>query len=130
MIKVFSSAKLDGSLVGLISKETGYLVSYISSKLETSRQKLMKMKNCRRKTMENVYLEFVFLNLLCVAKGTVLFFLTSLLEYNCFTMVCYFLLYKQSESAIHIHISLYLLHLASPSHPPYPTSVGGHKKPS
>ena len=34
---------------------------------------------------------------------------------------------KQSESAIHIHISPYLLPLASPSHPPYPIPLGGHK---
>ena len=33
----------------------------------------MKMKNCSKKSMENVYLEFVFLNLLCIAKGTVIF---------------------------------------------------------
>ena len=33
----------------------------------------------------------------------------------------------QSESAIHIHTSPYLLPLASPSHPPYPTPLGGHK---
>ena len=33
---------------------------------------------------------------------------------------------QQSESAIHIHISPYLLPLASPSHPPYPTPLGGH----
>ena len=34
---------------------------------------------------------------------------------------------QQSESAICIHISPYLLHLASPSHPPYPTALGHHK---
>ena len=28
---------------------------------------------------------------------------------------------------IHIHISPYLLPLVSPSHPPYPTPLGGHK---
>ena len=31
---------------------------------------------------------------------------------------------------MHIHISPYLLPLASPSHPPYPTPLGGHKAPS
>ena len=36
----------------------------------------------------------------------------------------------QSESAIHIHISPYTLPLASHSHPPYPTPLGGHKAPS
>ena len=35
-----------------------------------------------------------------------------------------------SESATRIHISLYPLPLASPSHPPYPTPLGGHKAPS
>ena len=35
-----------------------------------------------------------------------------------------------SESAIHIHTSPYLLPLAFPSHPPYPTTLGGHKAPS
>ena len=34
---------------------------------------------------------------------------------------------QQSESAICIHISPYPLALASPSHPPYPTPLGGHK---
>ena len=31
------------------------------------------------------------------------------------------------ESAIWIHISTYPLPIASPSHPPYPTPLGGHK---
>ena len=55
-------------------------------------------------------------------------FLTSSLEYNCFTMVCQFLLYnKVHQLYIHIcpHISS-LLHLP-PSHPPYPTPLGGQK---
>ena len=59
------------------------------------------------------------------------FFLTSLFEYNCFTMVCYFLLYnKVNQLYIYIypHISS-LLHLP-PSHLPYPTHLGGHKAPS
>ena len=34
---------------------------------------------------------------------------------------------SQSESVIHIHISPYPLPLASPSHTPYPTPLGGHK---
>ena len=34
---------------------------------------------------------------------------------------------QQSESAIHIHISPHPLPLASPSHPPYPTPLCGHK---
>ena len=37
---------------------------------------------------------------------------------------------SQSESTIRIHISPYPLPLASPSHPPYPTPLGGHKAPS
>ena len=59
------------------------------------------------------------------------FFLTSLLEYNCFTMVCYFLLnnkVNQLYISICSHISS-LLHLPL-SHPPYPTPLGGHKAPS
>ena len=58
-------------------------------------------------------------------------FLTSLLEYNCFTMVCQFLLQnKVNQLYIYIypHISS-LLHFP-PSHPPYPTPLGGHKAPS
>ena len=50
-----------------------------------------------------------------------LFFLTSLLEYDCFTMVFQFLVYnKVNQLYIYIcsHISS-LLHLP-PSHPPYP----------
>ena len=56
------------------------------------------------------------------------FFLTSLLEYNCFTMVCQFLLYnKVNQLYIYIcsHISS-LLRLPL-SHPPYPTPLAGHK---
>ena len=56
------------------------------------------------------------------------FFLTSLLEYNCFTMVCYFLLYDKVNQ-LYIYVCLHissLLHLP-PSHPPYPTPLGGHK---
>ena len=52
------------------------------------------------------------------------FFLTSLLEYNCFTMVCYFLLYNKVNQPyiyVYTHISS-LLRL-----PPYPTPLGGHK---
>ena len=37
---------------------------------------------------------------------------------------------KQSESAICIHMSPYPLPLEPPSHPPYPTPLGGHKAPS
>ena len=44
-------------------------------------------------------------------------FLTSLLEYNCFTMVCQFLLYNKVNQ-LHIHMSPYLFPLASPSLPP------------
>ena len=33
----------------------------------------------------------------------------------------------QSESTIHIHTSPNLLPPVSPSHPPYPTPLGGHK---
>ena len=56
------------------------------------------------------------------------FFLTSLLEYNCFTMVCYFLLYnKVNQLYIYIYPRISsILHLP-PSRPPYPTPLGGHK---
>ena len=46
-------------------------------------------------------------------KKFFLFFLTSLLEYNCFTMVCYFLLYNKVNQLyvyVYPHIS-FLLHL-------------------
>ena len=58
-------------------------------------------------------------------------FLTSLLEYNCYTMVCQFLLYnKMNQLYIYICPPISsLLHLP-PSHPPYPTPLGGHKAPS
>ena len=59
------------------------------------------------------------------------FFKTSLLEYNCFTMVCQFLLYnKVNQLYIYIcpHISSLLC--LPPSPPPYPTPPGGHKAPS
>ena len=63
--------------------------------------------------------------------GFIFFFSTSVLEYNCFTMVCQFLLHSkvnQLHTYICSHISS-LLHLP-PSHPPYPTPLGGHKPPS
>ena len=55
-------------------------------------------------------------------------FLTSLLEYNCFTMVCQFLLYNKVNQ---LYIYIYP-HISSPlrfppSHPPYPTPLGSHK---
>ena len=37
---------------------------------------------------------------------------------------------QQSESALCIHISPYVLPLEPPFHPPYPTHLGGHKAPS
>ena len=59
----------------------------------------------------------------------ILFFLTSLLEYNCFTMVCQFLLYNKVNQ-LYIYIYPHIpLPLASPSHPPYLTPLGGHKAP-
>ena len=67
----------------------------------------------------------IFLNL---PRLDFLFF-NILLEYNCFTMVCQFLLYnKMNQLYICPHISS-LLHLP-PSNPPYPTPLGGHKAPS
>ena len=59
------------------------------------------------------------------------FFLTSLLEYNCFTMVCQFLLYnKVNQLYIYICSHIPSLLYLPPSHPPYPTPLGGHKAPS
>ena len=76
----------------------------------------------------------LFLHVCCHNLYTLLylaFFKTSLLEYNCFTMVCYFLLYnKVNQLYIYIcsHISS-LLRLPA-SNPPYPTALGGPKPPS
>ena len=57
-----------------------------------------------------------------------LFCLTFLLEYNCFTMVCQFLLYnKVNQLYIYIYPHISSLLCLSPSHPPYPTPLGGHK---
>ena len=42
-------------------------------------------------------------------------------------MLCSFLLYNKVNPAICIHISPYPLPLASPSHPPYLTPLGGHR---
>ena len=55
-----------------------------------------------------------------------LFISTSSLEYNCFAMLLVSAAY-QSESAVRIHIPPYPLPLVPPSHPPYPTPLGGHK---
>ena len=59
-----------------------------------------------------------------------LFFLTSLLEYNCFTMICQFLLYNkvnQLYAYVYPHIPSLL---SLPPTLPYPTPLGGHKAPS
>ena len=56
---------------------------------------------------------FLVLHSLHIFSELILFFLTSLLEYNCFTVVCQFLLYnKVNQIYIYIypHIS-FLLHL-------------------
>ena len=45
-------------------------------------------------------------------------------------MVCCFCCITKWVSYIYIHIYPYLLPLASPSHPPYPTPLGGHKAPN
>ena len=55
------------------------------------------------------------------------FFKTSLLEYNCFTLLSYLLLYnKVNQLYVHIYSHIPSL-LRSPSHPPSPSSLGGHK---
>ena len=56
----------------------------------------------------------------------ILLFFISILEYNCFTMLCQFLFLQKSEPAVSIHISPYPLPLVSASHPPYPTPLGCH----
>ena len=59
------------------------------------------------------------------------FFQTSLLEYNCFTMVCQLLLYnKATQLYIYTYPHISSLLRLPPSHPPYPTPLGGHKAPS
>ena len=59
------------------------------------------------------------------------FFLTSLLEYNCFTMVCYFLLYnKVNQLYIYTCSHISSLLCLPPSHPPYLPPLGGHKAPA
>ena len=59
------------------------------------------------------------------------YFLTSLLKYNCFTMVCQFLLYnKMNQLYIYIYPHISSLLCLPPSHPPYPTPLGGHRAPS
>ena len=51
-----------------------------------------------------------------------LFFLTFLLEYNCFIMVCQFLLYnKVNQLYIYIYPRISSLLRLPPSHPPSPT---------
>ena len=51
-----------------------------------------------------------------------LFFLTSVLEYNCFTMVCQFLLYsKVNQLYIYIYPHISSVLRLPPSNPPYPT---------
>ena len=57
-------------------------------------------------------------HILCVC---VLFFL---LEYDCFTMLCYFLLYNEMN---HPYVYMCLLPLAPPSHsPPHPSRSSEH----
>ena len=61
--------------------------------------------------------EYIFLNFYHI----VFFFLTSLLEYNCFTMVCQFLLYnKVNQLYIYIYSRISSLSRLPPSHLPIP----------
>ena len=55
------------------------------------------------------------------------FFLTSLLEYNCFTMLYYFLLYNEVNQ---LYVCLYPLRPGPPSHAPHPTRLGRHRAPT
>ena len=58
-------------------------------------------------------------------------FLTSLLEYNCFTMMCWFLPYNQvNQLYVYTYPHISSLLRLPPSHPPYPTPLCGHKAPS
>ena len=69
-----------------------------------------------------------FFNFYFILFYFIFYLLTSLLEYNCFTMVCQFLLYnKVNQLYIYIcpHISSLLC--LPPSYPSYPTLLGGHK---
>ena len=54
------------------------------------------------------------------------FFLTSLLEYNCFAMVCFCFITKWISYTYTCPLISSLLRLP-PSHPPYPTPLGGHR---
>ena len=76
-----------------------------------------------------VYIHFELIFVCAGRYGLKLnFFLTSLLEYNCITVLCQFLLHNkvnQLYAYVYPHFSS-LLHLP-PSHPPHPTPLGGHK---
>ena len=56
-------------------------------------------------------------------------FFTRLLEYSCFIMCVSFCCITKWISYMYTYSS-HPLPLASPSHPPYPTPLGGHKTPS
>ena len=56
-------------------------------------------------------------------------FLTSLLEYNCFTMVCQFLLYNKVNQ-LYIYIYPHISSLLCLSPPSLSHPSGGHKAPS
>ena len=59
------------------------------------------------------------------------FFLTSSLEYHCSTMVCQLMLYnKANQLYIYICPRISSLLCLPPSHPPYPSTLAGHKAPS
>ena len=90
--------------------------SWLLTSVFVQLQNLLNIQQCTPATCLRPQVFFVF------------FFLTSLLEYNCFTMVCYFLLYNKVNQ-LYIYICSHIsspLHLP-PSHPPYPTPLGGHK---
>ena len=47
-----------------------------------------------------------------------------LLEYNCFTVLCWFLLYNEVNQ---LYVYMYPLPLGPPSSPPHPTHLGHHR---
>ena len=67
--------------------------------------------------------EVLPLPFLSLCQTCLLLSFSSLLESNCFTMLCQFLLYNMNQLCVH----MYLLPLA-PLHPRHPTSLGHHER--
>ena len=74
---------------------------------------------------DKLSLLYLFIRNIFPAKGLLFFFLTSLLEYNCFTMVCQFLLYnKLNQLYIYIYPHISSLLCLPPIFPIPPLQVG------